>query len=69
MARWDRYDPASAEGIMPVAAWVRITSGEYCRSRLEPGYLLRAQALRLELLEGLRREGKRGAFWGLEDAW
>lgn len=69
MTRWDRYDPSSAEGIMPVAAWVRILGGDYCRSRLEPGYFLQAKRLRQELLEGLRREGKRGPFWGLEDAW
>lgn len=54
---------------MPVAAWVRILSGDYCRSRLEPGYFLRAKELRQELLEGLRREGKQGPFWGLPDAW
>jgi hypothetical protein len=67
--QWDRYDPESAEGIMPVSAWCRILSGDYCRARLEPDYFLRAKELRQQLLEGLRREGKSGAFWGLEEAW
>jgi hypothetical protein len=66
---WDRYDPASAEGIMDVAAWVRILDGDYCRDRLDPDYFARAKALRQQLIEGLGREGKHGAFWGLPERW
>lgn len=54
---------------MPVDVWLRILTGDYCTTRLEPGYFLRAKELRQQLLNGLRREGKTGPFWGVEEAW
>jgi hypothetical protein len=66
---WDRFDPTSDEGIMDVAAWVRILDGAYCRDRLDVDYFDRAKGLRQQLIEGLAREGKHGAFWGTPERW
>lgn len=61
---WSRYDPAAGEGTMPLRAWVHVFSVDYCRTRLEPNYFLKAQDLRSGVFRALAELGKSGPFWG-----
>lgn len=63
--RWWAYDPAAAEGILPLDAWAEVFGGEYYRRRLEPDFFLHGLALRQELFRALKKLGKVGAFWGI----
>ncbi len=63
--RWWAYDPAAAEGILPLDAWAHVFGGEYYRRRLEPDFFLRGVELRKELFQALKELGKFGPFWGI----
>lgn len=62
---WWGYDPASAEGILPLADWAYVFSVEFCRSKLEPDFFLRGLKLRQGLFKALKELGKSGPFWGI----
>jgi hypothetical protein len=63
--RWWAYDPASAEGILPLGVWAHVFGGEYYRRRLEPDFFLHGLELRQELFRVLKKLGKSGPFWGI----
>jgi len=63
--RWWAYDPAAADGILPLHEWARVFGGEYYRRRLEPDFFLHGPALRQELFSLLNALGKSGPFWGI----
>jgi hypothetical protein len=60
---WVRYDPVSAESIMPLADWARVLSGPLFRNRLNPDYLAHGQEYAGEMFAALSKLGKAGPFW------
>ena len=63
---WARFDPASADGIMPVRDWIRYFSQGRQRERLDPDFVLKAAALRPTKDEILAELGKGGPYWGTD---
>ena len=61
---WSLFDPASAEGIMPVRQWARYFSQGRLRARLDPDFVLKGAALRPTKDEILGELGKGGPYWG-----
>ena len=61
---WDRFDPASAEGIMPVGDWIRYFSQGRMRARLDPDFVLKGAGLHPTKDEVLAELGRGGAYWG-----
>ncbi|MCE7928894.1 MAG: hypothetical protein DYG91_10435 [Chloroflexi bacterium CFX7] len=57
---WSRYEPESADGILPLAEWARIFSGPLFRDRLREDYLSRrGEGIRDRLREDyLSRRGE-----------
>ena len=49
---WARFDPATAEGIVPLEAVVRVFSGSMFRRRLDPDYVTRCGEYLREFLGG-----------------
>jgi hypothetical protein len=62
---WSQYDPATAEGTMPLADYVTLFSTSLFRERLAPDYLLRLSQFLPEWIATLAGLGKTGAFWRL----
>lgn len=60
---WVRYDPVSAESIMPMADWAQVFAGPLHKKRLEPDYLTRVQEYAGEMFSILKKFGKAGPFW------
>lgn len=63
--RWWDYDPAAAEGTLPLEQWAKVFGGDYYRRRLEPDFFLRGLELRQELFRILKELGKSGRFWAI----
>lgn len=68
VSRWPGYDPASAQGVLPLPAWVQIFRAGDHAHQLDPDYLLHAQEVRQRLVSSLaailKEAGKGGPFWG-----
>jgi len=60
---WVRFDPATADGIMPLNDLVKLFSCEYFRRRLAPDYFSKRLQYRGEFVSILREIGKAGPFW------
>ena len=60
---WVRFDPATAEGIIPLPDVVKLFSCEYFRRRLDPDYFSKRLNYRAELLKTLKEINKTGPFW------
>jgi hypothetical protein len=62
---WALYDSAAVDGTLPLDAWVRVFSVEYCRVRLNLDFFLHAPELRNSILEAIAHEGKGSPFFAL----
>ncbi len=63
---WARFDPATAEGILPLEAVVRVFSGNMFRRRLDPDYVTRCGDYLREFLGDLAEIAKTRPFWSPE---
>ena len=63
VSRWSLFDPASAEGILPLAAFHEVFSTPLFRERLAEDYVSRVPNLRGELIARLARVSGGAAFW------
>ena len=62
---WSRYDPQSADGIMPLADYATLFSTGLFRERLQADYLLRLPQFMPEWVTTLVKLDKTGPFWRL----
>jgi hypothetical protein len=60
---WPRYDPATAEGILPLKDLVTVFSGNLFKRRLDMDYVSCSQEYTMELLNVLSEIGKTRPFW------
>lgn len=61
---WPRFDPASEDGISPVAEYATTLFGlPRYRERLAPDYLLRIDELSRDFPAALARLGRGAPFW------
>ena len=60
---WDRFDPATEDGIMALTDIVKLFSIRYFRKRLDPGYFTERMNYRSEIFTVLKEIGKTGPFW------
>jgi len=61
--RWVHFDPASEDGIRPVADYATLFSVPMFRDRFAPDYLDRLPALRQERMAAGERFAKGSQFW------
>ncbi len=61
--KWVHYDPASAEGILPLEEWALLVSGPLFRDRLDADYLSRQGPYFGAIFATLADMGKTGDFW------
>ncbi len=60
---WKQFDPASEDGIMPVAGFAQLFGIAMFRERLAPDYVLRLRDLAREFMPTLARLGRDVPFW------
>jgi hypothetical protein len=60
---WGRFDPATAEGIVPLEDMARLFSGNLFRRRLDPDYVARSQEYLGEFLSVISEVAKARPFW------
>ena len=60
---WSQYDPASADGVMPLKDYATLFGIRLFQERLEPDYVLRVLELAAEWITTLVSLGKSGPFW------
>jgi hypothetical protein len=60
---YDRFDPSTQEGIIPLPDAVKLFSIQYFRRRLDPDYFSKRLNYRGEMSEVLKELGKTGPFW------
>ncbi|MCK6563843.1 MAG: hypothetical protein HUU14_12140 [Dehalococcoidia bacterium] len=60
---WSRYEPESADGILPLAEWARIFSGPLFRDRLREDYLSRRGEGMAAFMQAIAGLAKTGPFW------
>jgi hypothetical protein len=60
---WARFDPATAEGILPLEDLVRLFSGNLFRRRLDPDYVGRSQQYLQEWVTELAKIAQARPFW------
>ena len=60
---WAGFDPATAEGILPLEDMVRLFSGNMFRRRLDPDYVSNSRKYVGEWLAVLSEIGKERPFW------
>lgn len=64
VSRWPHFDPAAAEGIMPLSNYVKLFSSRLMRNRLDKDYVSRFKEYRAEMMTILKDLGKAVPFWG-----
>ncbi len=60
---WARFDPATAEGIIPLADLVKLFSGPYFRRRLDPDWVSHSKDYARAMVATMAEIGKTGPFW------
>ncbi|HTZ40079.1 MAG TPA: hypothetical protein VMB77_07980 [Syntrophales bacterium] len=60
---WSRFDPATEQGIVPLADVVKLFSLNMFKKRLEPDYVLRVREYAGEFLAAVAELGKIRPFW------
>jgi hypothetical protein len=60
---WARFDPATAEGILPLEDVVRVFSGNMFRRRLDPDYVTHCGDYLREFVGDLAEIAKIRPFW------
>ena len=60
---WSRFDPATAQGIVPLADVVKLFSLNMFKKRLEPDYVMRVKEYAGEFLSAVAELGKIRPFW------
>ena len=60
---WARFDPATAEGILPLKDVARVFSGSMFRRRLDPDYVTRNGEYLREFVGELAEIAKTRPFW------
>jgi hypothetical protein len=60
---YDRFDPSTEEGIIPLPDAIKLFSLQYFRRRLDPDYFSKRLNYRGEMSEVLKELGKTGHFW------
>lgn len=60
---WPDFDPASAEGILPLHEWAEIFSAPLFRNRLQPDYLSKQGPYFGGVFATLATMGKTSDFW------
>jgi hypothetical protein len=60
---WSRFDPAAAQGIVPLADLVRLFSLNMFKKRLEPDYVMQVNEYAGEFLSAVAELGKILPFW------
>lgn len=57
------FDPATEDGIMPLADALKLFSIDYFRKRPDPDYFSKRLNYRAEMFTVLKEVGKTGPFW------
>jgi hypothetical protein len=60
---WSGFKPGTGEGIVELAALVKVFSSSLFTRRLDPDYISRRQEYRGGFLASLAEMGKTGPFW------
>ena len=60
---YDRFDPSTEEGIIPLLDAVKLFSIQYFKRRLDPDYFSNRLNYRAEMFAVLKEIGKTGPFW------
>jgi hypothetical protein len=60
---WARFDPATAEGIIPLLDLVKLFSGPYFRRRMDLDWVSRRKEYSREMIPTMIEIGKTGPFW------
>jgi hypothetical protein len=60
---WARFDPATEEGIVPLADLVKLFSGSYFRRRMDADWVSRSREYAHEMVETFKELGMTGSFW------
>ncbi len=60
---WARFDPATAEGIMPLADVVKLFSGDFFQKRLSLDYVSRNQDYLGTFVAAIMEIAKTRPFW------
>jgi hypothetical protein len=60
---WTKYDPETAEGILPLEALLKLFSGSFFRRRLELDYVSRNPGYLNEFLAGIKEVAQGRPFW------
>lgn len=63
LGNWALYDPANAEGTMPLKDYASLFATRMFRERLAPDYVLRLPEFGPEWVAVLVQLGKTGSFW------
>ena len=63
---WARFDPATEEGILPLANLAQVFSGNFFRKRLDPDYVSRSKEYLGEFLAVIAELSKTRPFWRFE---
>jgi hypothetical protein len=61
--KWARFDPATAEGIIPFQDLVKLFSGPYFRKRMDLNWVSRSREYAREMIATMAEIGKTGPFW------
>ena len=60
---WARYDPATAEGILPLEDIVKVFSGTFFQKRIDSDYVSHVQEYFGEVLSVISEIAKMRPFW------
>jgi hypothetical protein len=60
---WARFDPATAEGIIPLLDLVKLFSGPYFRRRMDLDWVSHRQEYARKMIATMIEIGKTGPFW------
>jgi len=63
---WDRFNPSTEQGIIPLADLVNLFSVNHFRKRLDPDYFSQGQYVS-DFIEALKKLGENRPFWSPEN--
>jgi len=66
ISNWPHFDPATAEGILPLDDLVNLFSMDFCRRRMDENYVSSSGEYIQEFLSMVGRRGEKMPFWSME---
>jgi hypothetical protein len=66
LRNWTQFDPATADGMLPLLDLLKLFSGRMFSRRMDQDYVSHLGEYRVDFVKTLQEIGKTGPFWQIQ---